>query len=195
MPRLARSLEAQGLSPPRISRLLRPLRTKCITLATSHPADGNLVSTYGRSARPAELHPLDILPPPDSARLCQADNRSVASLRAAIYAVRDCFRDIVLKTKTAEPPGSRERVTRLADLCAIVVGENMQVDEKFEADTEEDSEELAEIECLYEIIPVQYRRSAFIRLLFNPPGSRSTDPLCWRMRWISFFVAHTTSHC
>ncbi|KAJ6558564.1 hypothetical protein DFH09DRAFT_534123 [Mycena vulgaris] len=164
MTRLTRNFESQGLSIPRIGRLLRPLRSKCIVLATMHPAacDKHPSSTYGSKTRSIEFHPLDILPPPDNVRSYHVDHRSVASLRAAIYAVRDCFREIVVKTKTTEALGSVQRVPRLADLCSIVVGEHMQVDEDFEADTEEDSEQIAEIERLYEVIPVQYRRSALL---------------------------------
>ncbi|KAJ7497120.1 hypothetical protein FB451DRAFT_1210172 [Mycena latifolia] len=156
------NLESQGLSTTRISRLLRPLRTKCIALATAHPTVcDHTASTYGSKARSAEFHPLDILPPPDSIRSYHIDHRSVASLRAAIYGVRDCFREIVLKTKTAEACESTHRVTRLADLCSIIVGEHMEADD-FGTEAEEDSEHLCEMEYLYGLIPVQYRRSALL---------------------------------
>jgi hypothetical protein len=87
----------------------------------------------------------------------------VASLRAALYAVRDCFREIVVKTIRArrEVPAEtlKGKVPRLADLCSIIVGENMEGEEDLPNDAEEDSElELNEMENIYEIIPVQYRR-------------------------------------
>lgn len=164
MARLTRNFESQGLSTSRITRLLRPLRTKCIALATMHPTpchSKHLAWTYGSKTCSADVRPLDILPPPDSVRSYHTDHRSVSGLRAAIYGVRDCFRDIVLKTKPIDgvaPPG---RITRLADLCSIIVGQTMQ-GEDFGMDAEEDSEQLAEMENLYEFIPVQYRRCAFL---------------------------------
>ncbi|KAJ7124916.1 hypothetical protein C8R44DRAFT_781787 [Mycena epipterygia] len=157
MARLTKNLESQGLSTSRISRLLRPLHTKCTALATLHPTP--LARHYGSKPSSAEFHPLDILPPPDSFRSYHIEHRPIA---AAIYSVRDCFREIVLKTKTAEVHGSPSRVTRLADLCSIIVGENMQGEEELGADPEADSEQLAEMENLYEIIPVQYRRFALL---------------------------------
>lgn len=122
-----------------------------------HPTSGATASTYGSKSRAVESHPLDILPPPDTLRSYHVEHRSVASLRAALYAVRDCFREIVVKTRPAE--ALRRKVPRLADLCSIIVGENMESEEDLPNDAEEDSElELSEMENIYEIIPVQYRR-------------------------------------
>ncbi|KAJ7755705.1 hypothetical protein DFH07DRAFT_821515 [Mycena maculata] len=160
-----RNFESQGLSATRISRLLRPLRTKCSAL-TTHPCHARYrASTYGSKACSADAStcPLDILPPPDTIRSYHLDHRSAASLRAAIYAVRDCFRDIVLKTKSIEAIASASRVTRLADLCSIIVGQNLQGEgEDFGGDAEGDVEQLSDMENLYEFIPVQYRRSALL---------------------------------
>ncbi|KAJ6497881.1 hypothetical protein C8R45DRAFT_984541 [Mycena sanguinolenta] len=144
------------LSPTRISRLLRPLRAKCIALATVHPTP----STYGSKTCPADSHPLDVLPPPDTVRSYHVEHRSVTSLRVALYAVRDCFREIIVKTKPMAF-GVR-RIPRLADLCSTVVGESMEGDEDCSPDAEEDSEQLSEMENIYEAIPVQYRRSALL---------------------------------
>ncbi|KAJ7675103.1 hypothetical protein B0H17DRAFT_1081797 [Mycena rosella] len=165
MARLTKNFESQGLSTQRISRLLRPLRTKCIALAAMHPpVCYKNPASYGSKARSVEFNPLDNLPPPDSVRSYHVDHGSVATLRAAIYAVRDSFCDIVVKTKAPEAEGSvhAHRVPRLADLCSIIVGEHMQADEDFGAEVEEDSDQLGEVEYLYEIIPVQYRRSALL---------------------------------
>ncbi|KAJ7078901.1 hypothetical protein B0H15DRAFT_788651 [Mycena belliarum] len=156
--------ESQGLSTTRISRLLRPLRTKCIALKSAttrepeHPT-----ATYGSKTQSVmELLPLDVLPPPDSARSYHVDHSTVATLRAAIYAVRDCFQEIVSKTKAPEAPGLAPTVPRLADLCSIIVGEHMEADDDFGTGTDEDSGQLGEIENLYGLIPVQYRRSALL---------------------------------
>ncbi|KAJ7502781.1 hypothetical protein B0H11DRAFT_1986304 [Mycena galericulata] len=159
---MTRDFESQGLSTSRISRLLRPLRTKCIALAAMHPTPRHpkhQASTYGK-ARSVEPSPLDLLPPPDSARSYHIDHRSLSSLRAAIYAVRNCFRDIVIKTEPVESVASTGRVARLADICSIIVGQAMQGEEDF--GVEEDSEQLADMDNLYEFIPVQYRRSALL---------------------------------
>ncbi|KAJ7128879.1 hypothetical protein C8R43DRAFT_931126 [Mycena crocata] len=163
MTRSARNLESQGLSTSRISRLLRPLRTKCIALAAIHSTPCVASTTYGSKAC-LESHPLDILPPPDSLRSYHIEHRSVANLRAALYAVRDCFRDVIVKTKPAEGSAPTQRVTRLADLCSIIVGENMQGEEDLGDGAEDDSEleQVIEMENLYGIIPVQYRRSALL---------------------------------
>ncbi|KAJ6603105.1 hypothetical protein B0H10DRAFT_1957866 [Mycena sp. CBHHK59/15] len=155
----------QPLTTSRISRLLRPLRTKCIALATLHPTPCTAVppgSTYGSKACSAESRSLDILPPPDSLRSF-IDHRSLANLRVALYAVRDCFREIITKTapKGTEAPATVHRVRRLADICATIVGENMQTGEDLAVDGE-DSEQITEIDDLYEVVPIQYRRSALL---------------------------------
>jgi hypothetical protein len=68
----------------------------------------------------------------------------------------------VIKTKPVEASGTEQRVPRLADLCSTIVGENMEGEEDLTAGAEEDSEQLAEMENIYEIIPVQYRRFGFL---------------------------------
>ncbi|KAJ7188479.1 hypothetical protein C8R46DRAFT_1054828 [Mycena filopes] len=153
-------LESQGLSPSRIRRLLRPLRTKCIALTVAHPAMyAKQAAVYGSSRTFSAESPLDVLsPPPDGVH---TDHRSVATLQTSCYAVREIFRDIVLKTQPAEPPARQSRVPRLADLCSTTVGENMEGEETSTGvDSEED--QLAEMEDLYEFIPVQYRRAALL---------------------------------
>ncbi|KAF7362059.1 hypothetical protein MVEN_00551300 [Mycena venus] len=162
---MARPSVSIELSTSRISRLLRPLRTKCIALAAVHPTSSATTSTYGSKPCSVQPHLLEVLPPPDTIRSYHVDHRSVASLRAALYAVRDSFREIVVKTKPAGEFAAGRRVPRLADLCSTIVGQNMEGEEDSPADAEEDSEEFSEmenIEKLYEIIPVQYRRSALL---------------------------------
>ncbi|KAJ7647504.1 hypothetical protein FB45DRAFT_893610 [Roridomyces roridus] len=115
---------SQGLSTTRISRLLRPLRTKCAALAAMrHP-----ISTYSGSTLP-----LDVLPPPDSLRSL---DRSLISL-------------IVLKSIPGE---QKRRVPRLADMCSTLVGQAMQGEDPEEPELE--AEELAQIEKLYDFIPI-----------------------------------------
>ncbi|KAJ6495558.1 hypothetical protein C8R47DRAFT_1115480 [Mycena vitilis] len=150
------------LSTTRINRLLRPLRAKCVALAalpwTAYPTS----ATYGSKGCP-EPPPLAILPPPDTVRSFHIEYRSVASLRTALYSVRDCFREIVLKTSgPAQAFDAPQRVPRLVDLCSTIVGENLEGEEDLAGDVEEDSEQLSEVESVYEIIPVHYRRSALL---------------------------------
>ncbi|KAJ6593696.1 hypothetical protein B0H19DRAFT_31626 [Mycena capillaripes] len=149
------------LSTSRISRLLRPLRTKCIALAIFPSTPCATTSTYGSKACSVEYCPLDILPPPDSVRSYHVDHRSVAGLRAALYAVRNCFQEIVIKTKQLQASGAPQRIPRLADLCSTIVGENIEGEDNLAADGE-DLEQLTEVESIYEVIPVQYRRSALL---------------------------------
>lgn len=153
-PSSARYSESQGLSTSRISRLLRPLRTKCIALTAAHPTTYAKPAAYGSRTSSVESPPLDVLPPPDAS---QTDHRSVATLRAALYGVQACFREIVIKTQPSEVSRAGQRVPRLADLCSTIVGENIEVEDASRA---EDSGQLAEMENLYEFIPVQYRRFA-----------------------------------
>ncbi|KAJ7782868.1 hypothetical protein B0H16DRAFT_1494687 [Mycena metata] len=149
-------LESQGLSTSRISRLLRPLRTKCIALTAAYPTTYAKPVAYGSRTTSDESPPLNVLPPPDAS---QTDHRSVATLRAALYGVQACFREIVIKTQPPEPSRAGQRVPRLADLCSTIVGENIEGED---ASTAEDSDQLAAMENLYEFIPVQYRRSALL---------------------------------
>ncbi|KAJ7287355.1 hypothetical protein C8J57DRAFT_1495810 [Mycena rebaudengoi] len=113
-------------------------------------------TTYGSKVFSVDSHPLELLPPPDSVR-SYIDDRSHASLRSALYAVRDSFREIVLKT-VGTP---KSKVMRLADLCSIVVGQNMQVDEVGDEEHSTEIEELP-LDDLYDVIPLEYRRPALL---------------------------------
>lgn len=150
-----------ALSTSRINRLLRPLRTKCTTLASLHPSVNHYASLYttysskGASFQ-SEIPPLSLPHPP---RL-SAENCGLASLRSSIYAVRDCFKEIVVKSD-----GSRTQkltptsnVMSLTSLCAIIIGENLESEIDADATEAERDEQLASIYAIYEAVPLQSRR-------------------------------------
>lgn len=161
-----------NLTISRINRLLRPLRNTCATLASFSLSTGASTATY--SSRPERVDifgnstilPLEILQPPENAVLrLNLDTKSL-ELSRKIYAVRDCFRNVVQavagpQTRKA-PTGRGCRVLGLAAMCSIVVGQNMQPESDEEADEPVEEEEMLElVNELYEAIPPPYRRYDF----------------------------------
>lgn len=114
----------------RATRLLRPLRTRCsalrkYTLRTKTDTVLLRVPT-GIGERTFYKCPSD-----------------VTEYSRKVYAVRDCFRDIV--TVTGRRGGGTRVIDGLAEMCAAVAGELLE------------GEEEKGVEKVYEAVPVEYR--------------------------------------
>jgi hypothetical protein len=154
-------------SIPRINRLLRPLRNKCVILAScttsTSSADGAPVTrTYGSSCAPPSL---DILRDPKLViSYVHLESRSLDALARQIYAVTDAYRNVVQAAALTSDglDGSSRGVLSLADMCAATVGRNLraQVARGLAAlDGEiDEAVEMALSGELYESVPMHYRR-------------------------------------
>ncbi|KAH0589301.1 hypothetical protein H2248_005063 [Termitomyces sp. 'cryptogamus'] len=173
----SRKSEPAVLSSVRINRLLRPLRSRCISLAkysSSQVRHAAIVSTYSCRGESSKHHGqsipsiLNILPQPGSLGFRQYLDSDQAEMARRIYGVRDCFQDIVVNTRRHAAKENSCRIQRLAALCSVVIGDNMEyqvvddndVEEGLREEDENDSSNL--IDALYDAIPAEYRRSALL---------------------------------
>lgn len=157
--------DSRCLATPTVNRLLRPLRTRCNVLA-------KMVSTQSRpatysSSRRATVSdssnhdlPLAVYPPPDKfaskAHFSQGYKDSLELIRR-IYAVRDAFRNVVIRAAGASQKS--DGVPALSSLCALVIGQNMFGWEEPPEDEEEDSEPDATdfVDQMYDAVPMACR--------------------------------------
>ncbi|KAF7428419.1 hypothetical protein PC9H_007643 [Pleurotus ostreatus] len=160
------------LSISRIHRLLRPLRC---TLASNTPQtlQSNLQRTY--SSKPTKfvtnitLTPLERIPPPGRAALLGGEQRNLLiELSRKIYALRDCFRNVVAGVLGKDHDASAQ-VPSLASLCATVMGEtlNQHMQElereiREEKESVDDAELLEAVESLFEAIPAHQRKWSLV---------------------------------
>ena len=93
-----------------------------------------------RRATYATAKPLTMLAPPSSVSWGGEE----VELARRVYGVRDAFRELVRSVGGGGKVG-------LAEMCAIVVGGNIEVEENEEEEEEGEGE-------LYEAVPVAYRR-------------------------------------
>ena len=189
-----RVVDSQKFSTRRINCLLRPLRNRCTSLASCYTDSGSrsgLFATYSSRTSSvshtddSDFPPLSVLQPPmnTGARIHFAKHR-IESLEISrkLYAIRDCFQEIVSKTDGKETAGIR-RVMSLAAICSIVVGENMQCEVNMNSDAVEDANIFNDI---YEAVPLHYRRYvcyanfSFMVLILG------TGSLCCRMQPILY---------
>ncbi|KAF8054161.1 hypothetical protein FPV67DRAFT_1188109 [Lyophyllum atratum] len=164
------------LSTRRINRLLRPLRSRCSSLASfanSWPGSTRPtknLTTYstrggGTSETAFDFPPLLILHPPGSFASSKYLNKDQAELARRIYGVRDCFRDIVVNTgrRTTEATTngrSPTHIISLAAICSIIAGDNMEC--HLEPDDDDNEEPSDVVDDLYDTIPLEYRRWAVL---------------------------------
>lgn len=169
-------VDTQKFSISRINRLLRPLRNRCISLA-SFATEGCLSSDYAKRSSKISLNhandpdfpPLSFLQPPmDMGSRIHFDKHHIESLEMSrkLYAVRDCFQEIVSKTgrKNIATTGTRRSVMSLAAICSVLVGENMPSEVDVNSDDVEDENLVNDI---YEAVPLQYRRFALLAHAIN----------------------------
>ncbi|TFY77578.1 hypothetical protein EWM64_g6433 [Hericium alpestre] len=161
------------LTVSRIHRLLRPLRNKCANLASlSTSTSGSAIITYASRANSTawrdDLPPLETIPRP-RVILMRLDLRTKYQAKLAlsqkVWDVLDTFENILQAAFGRKvPEGQAGRMLTLTEMCAAVVGENLQ-DEI--AREEEDCEDrdggegeagLAVVNELYEAVPEDLRK-------------------------------------
>ncbi|OSX66738.1 hypothetical protein POSPLADRAFT_1130969 [Postia placenta MAD-698-R-SB12] len=169
------------LTTSRITRLFRPLRAKCTSLAdlaaSSSRKTHSVSITYSKHYRglprtaslETEAPPLAVLQPPENLGLrIHLDKASVENLQLSkkIYEVRDAFRSFVqavLGTSATNEPAKPTRIMGLAAMCAVMVGENIQGEieaREHEADATDGRDEDIATEVmdeLYNAVPPHYR--------------------------------------
>ncbi|KAI0266980.1 hypothetical protein BC834DRAFT_969029 [Gloeopeniophorella convolvens] len=166
------------LSVARINRLLRPLRNKCANLASaiSRPSGSFASITYGSSSSTYRVRAppsLDVLGDPVLVvSLAQLDSRSLhGSLEGRarqVYAVADAYRNIVQASFPGDAERSGSGTLALTDVCAAVVGRNIQAEvarctaELVDEDQFDDAKEKTLIDELYESVPLRFRRWSLV---------------------------------
>lgn len=133
----------------RIMRLLRPLKTKCSALSSyikEHPADFPFGGQH--SGEDQGLFPLEN-PSKIGVRIhFNRDTVQTFELSKRVYAIRDCFHDLLSKEKSAI--GS---MLSLTDICSVVLGAQIPREEALFATSDTPDT----VEILYEEIPPRYR--------------------------------------
>lgn len=140
------------LTTSRVSRLLRPLRTKCKVFAASQSASSSTtgsrakngsLTTYATSSRSDSVMttenntPLAVVPPPQKLRaLSHLDRatRAQIALSKKVHDVRDAFRNVlqavVVESSTAARSSSAGNETGsvpgLAVICAAFIGTRIE---------------------------------------------------------------------
>lgn len=130
--------------------------------------------TYSREStwRPAEKGPLAPILPPETLLVRHPSARHGVrnvELSKKLYAVRNAFRNLLQAALGAGPAGAdtkgKRRMLSLSEICAAVVGEGIQEEIIAQmgegsdiSENEEDKEEMAITNEMYEYVPMQYRR-------------------------------------
>ncbi|KAJ3574662.1 hypothetical protein NP233_g1628 [Leucocoprinus birnbaumii] len=141
----------------RITRLLRPLKSKCLALQsyTKENTSGN-VATNGarRLGGDQELLPLEI-PSNIGLRIHFSwDMVQTFELSRRIRAIRDCYCDLLSKDISAREGGtSVPRVSSLTSLCSVILGAQIP----WEDEPSESDDGPNQTEVLYEAVPASYR--------------------------------------
>ncbi|TFK44567.1 hypothetical protein BDQ12DRAFT_673222 [Crucibulum laeve] len=155
----------------RINRFLRPLRNRCAALAslaaTPHPSTSSTCPvTYStHSSVGSNTPPLSILPHPDTLRVrvhFEKTGPEMLELSRKIYAVRDSFKDVVLKVQASsdsllgsQQSDHRQSATTLSAICATIVGMNIPNESITTIDSTQVLPDLSDE--LYEAVPLPYR--------------------------------------
>ena len=165
----------------RIMRLLRPLKNKCSALSSyikEHPAD------FG-GQHLGEDQALLPLENPSKIGLRIHFNRDTVQafeLSKRVYAIRDCFHDLLSRAIGQQMKFS---ILSLADLCSVILGAQIPREEAFAARDTPDT-----VEILYEEIPPRYRLSVLrsspcFRFILPRPLQSNTHDAC---------IAHNTGN-
>lgn len=172
------------LSISRVNRILRPLRNKCALLASSTPSSSSRRSrgvnpiTYASNSSSTQWQiddhpPLYILQTPQHlVSRVHLDRHSLGNLDLSrkIYAVVDAFKNVLQASFGAERDAEEKKCfLSLTDICAAVVGENVQAEVEWSAEEEDDNAvedaERAIVEDIYEAVPSRFRRYDMVDLI------------------------------
>jgi len=162
--------EVPQLSTSRIHRLLRPLRIRCASLAALGKETRRRPATYSSKATVSKENVPLVLILHSSSSAIHVDKHSIdtSDLLRKVYAVRDCFRDILLATGRRgklESGGGPVRIVRLAEMCSMVIGDTIEDED---ATTNEEKEAVAECaDHIYDAIPLEYRGCVNGNFLFE----------------------------
>lgn len=161
-----------GLSTPRINRLLRPLRNKCTALASGSSSTSSMHATRAGWSN-EDSPPLALLQPPGNVGIrihLDDDYMRTVELVRRLYALRDCFKNILqvaFGVETEKPARRGEKdIPTLGAMCSTVIGATIQVqfEENAVAKSEGDDDYMEEEEVMalaneiYEAVPLHYRR-------------------------------------
>ncbi|KAF9451284.1 hypothetical protein P691DRAFT_380521 [Macrolepiota fuliginosa MF-IS2] len=135
----------------RIQRLLRPLKCKCLALSAYMKETSTGMTTYG-SRRSSALLPLKT--PLNIGIRIHLSGDTIRSLELSkrIYAIRDCYSDLVSKMDRSRVDERTDTpaLSSLTSLCSVILGAQIPCSE--EGDTEsETSLDMGEV--LYDAIP------------------------------------------
>lgn len=183
MTRASRGSTYTELTTTRIYRLLRPLRAQCAKFAEEYKAYNRRVTHSTVNAPEHDQHPplTDLLPAErNGLRVhCDKDSVRVMELSTKMYAIRDCFKNMVVNTRSSDLVEvsaivastrhsnaslhsplrikNASRVMSLMDICATVVGVNIEAEKEVEEKAEV-GEELGAMAELYDSVPAACRR-------------------------------------
>lgn len=167
-----------NLTTTRINRLLRPLRNKCNSLAavSSSSAASTSAATYSSNPKAWSTNPpLAVLQPARQGglRALSEDCMRTLDLSRSIYAVRDCFRNVIEVSFGARSKVSMRKnndsIPSLGAMCSMIIGTTIQEEHdsfsakgREEADYMDDEAVLELSNETYEAIPTHYRRCAHV---------------------------------
>lgn len=141
----------------RIKRLLRPLKCKCLALSSYMKETPARMTTYGsRSSLDHDLLPLEA-PSNIGVRIhFHKDTVQSLELSKRIYAIRDCYSDLISKMDRprAKEDANLPTLPSLTSLCSVILGAQISCDEE-EFPESECSLDISEV--LYDAIPPPYR--------------------------------------
>lgn len=152
------------LTTSRVNRLLRPLRNKCNTLAAFPRSAMASRVTYSKQSSnwDPDSRPLTVLYPSAGTKKLTVDGRSADEfeLSRRIHAVCNAFKNVA---HVAYGQPCTERIPSLAEMCSLVVGENMPAanSDSTLVDSGEDSTNqnlILDVDGIYEAVPPHCRR-------------------------------------
>lgn len=142
----------------RISRLLRPLKCKCLALLSYLKETPTVTTTYGSRYLPSSQELSSSKVPSNIGIRIHFSKDTVQSLELSrrIYAVRDCYSDLISKADAFRQDATTgsPTLTSLADLCSVILGAQIPCNE---ADGLEYEAEANSSEVLFGAIPPAYR--------------------------------------
>jgi len=155
----ARNLD---LTSGRANRLLRPLRTRCSSLAalynTCLPAPSVVVTySYTKPMSHAGAPPLTILESDGNLPLSSQYPQSILELSRRTHALCEAFKLVVEKTQCSRKDASCNGVLNFTTMCSIIAGRHIEpeLDEATIPEAEEQSMEI--LDSLYDSVPLAYR--------------------------------------
>jgi hypothetical protein len=141
----------------RITRLLRPLKAKCLALsAYMKEASIGSITTYGGRRVPGEQELLPLEVPSNIGLRIHFSRNTVQTLELSkrIHAIRDCFYDLLIKDNSVVGTSpTLPTFSSLTSLCSVILGAQIPCEDG----SPETNMCPNRDEALYEAIPPPYR--------------------------------------